>query len=68
MNLSTRHGGLCSQPVAASAPILSAHPRSLLYNLGIWIGQRRRNVFALLRQPRLQSHKVGAVFVNTPDT
>ena len=46
---------------------LSAHLRSLFYNFGMWLGQRR-NVFAPLRQARLSAYKVGAVFVNAPDT
>jgi len=46
---------------------LSAPRRSLLYNLGMWLG-RRRIVFAPFRQPRLSAHSVGAVLVNTPDT
>ena len=42
----------------------SKHLRSLFYNFGMWLGQRRRNV----RQARLSAYKVGAVFVNAPDT
>lgn len=61
--VAARRGGLCSQPVAASAPSLGVSA-VILYNLGMWLGQRRREV----RLPRHNPHNVGVVFVNTPDT
>ena len=59
-----RGEGAPAQGLSHQVHPLPAYPRSLLYDLGVSLGPRRRNV----RQPRLSAHNVGAVFVNTPDT